>query len=1120
MATEMPVALSDLVRVQPRFVRSANLQRDACSAEALSMYVLSPHALQSIRRLLDGITLSQYAWTLTGPYGSGKSLFALFLSSLLHRQHPLHSLAARRLRQADAMLAEMASQLPGFRPVLAVGRRASPAQCILEALLITPDVPLELRRECERLVTEAVEHSALDDAVVRCIKQLARHWKAPLLLVLDEMGKPLEYVALHPEMGDPFLLQQLAEMAPSVPMLFVGILHQAFENYAQQVERAVRREWAKVQGRFEDIPFAESAEQMMRLVAYAIEPTILLHEGASLCERLAHHVVDGGLLPPTMRPQEFAELARRAYPLHPVALMLLPHVFRRHAQNERSLFAFLAANEPHGFQEFLRRHTLAPNVRDEDVPLVGLQDLFDYLVSNFRHALYSSLHARPITEAEQILRREVWSASEAMTIKSLALLQWTSDVSHLRPSVQALRCALLPNLSGSELEGTLQQLRQRSVVVHRAFDQTYRIWQGSDVDIEECVQRARKHVTGLIRLASARQFLPSTPVVARRHSFKTGTLRAFEVRYLDDQSIEEGCPLAAPAEGYAGVLLVCLPESSTQAKRFIEWARASTAQSREIVVAVPREAVRLHELLTELLSLRWVQQNTPELRGDPVARRELRERADSVEQAVRQHVQYMLHSCRWFYAGQEKPTWTQHSLSAMLSDVCDRLYCQAAVLRNELINRWTLSSAAAAGRRNLIEAMLTRASEERLGIEGYPPERSMYESVLRATGLHAPCAAGWVFQEPPEDDPARLRPLWDRMQQLIFTDPPQLVNVAEMQRQLAQPPYGLTPSVFPVILCAFIQAYADETTLYREGTFLPEPSIADWEVLLRRPELFAVAGCRTDGLRARMLDRISRRWSIAPKTVPVVRELVRRLRSLPEHAWRTRRLPQEALALREAVSQARSPERLLFHDVPIALGVKLPLQPCSSAEREMKGFFEAFNSALLALAEVTPQTIRWARDELLRACGLPEGEEGWRVFRSQAAVLRDRVSHEQLRPLLVRAAAELCSSPPHPPTGADKEHSESDSTVLESVLAYVAGRPPRLWTDADVERFPRMARTFGELYKRASAMSLREIPLTREEEQQRDQLLHRLRQVLSSGTSPRARLSALLRLLSELEEET
>jgi hypothetical protein len=58
------------------------------------------------------------------------------------------------------------------------------------------------------------------------------------------------------------------------------------------------------------------------------------------------------------------------------------------------------------------------------------------------------------------------------------------------------------------------------------------------------------------------------------------------------------------------------------------------------------------------------------------------------------------------------------------------------VLNRVAEGRRSLSSQSAGARRNLVEAMLTHGAQPALGIEGYPPERSMYESVLRATGLH------------------------------------------------------------------------------------------------------------------------------------------------------------------------------------------------------------------------------------------------------------------------------------------------------------------------------------------------------------------------------------------------
>ena len=44
------------------------------------------------------------------------------------------------------------------------------------------------------------------------------------------------------------------------------ILHQAFEQYAQRLATSQREEWAKVQGRFEDVAFVEPTEQVLRLI--------------------------------------------------------------------------------------------------------------------------------------------------------------------------------------------------------------------------------------------------------------------------------------------------------------------------------------------------------------------------------------------------------------------------------------------------------------------------------------------------------------------------------------------------------------------------------------------------------------------------------------------------------------------------------------------------------------------------------------------------------------------------------------------------------------------------------------------------------------------------------------
>ena len=76
--------LNKVVSLNSWFSKSVNLERDSSTSEALSSYV--PTSVS--KRMLSSFFESQKkdkrlsrAWSLIGPYGSGKSSFALFLTA-------------------------------------------------------------------------------------------------------------------------------------------------------------------------------------------------------------------------------------------------------------------------------------------------------------------------------------------------------------------------------------------------------------------------------------------------------------------------------------------------------------------------------------------------------------------------------------------------------------------------------------------------------------------------------------------------------------------------------------------------------------------------------------------------------------------------------------------------------------------------------------------------------------------------------------------------------------------------------------------------------------------------------------------------------------------------------
>ncbi len=438
-------------------------------------------------------------------------------------------------------------------------------------------------------------------------------------------------------------------------------------------------------------------------------------------------------------------------------------------------------------------------------------------------------------------------------------------------------------------------------------------------------------MTTAFSLADAVQrYLPPRPLIARRHSYEKGIIRYFEVRYVDMQTLNTIS--LVPNPGASGSVLICLPGNHAEQERFRNWAQTELRGQSNILVGVSRRVSRLYELLHELRSLVWVNENTPELRDDPVARRELRTRISSVEGMIRHQLDQSISlnrlsesaGCTWLWQGNEVTPRLGESLSHLLSTICDELYPYSPVIKNELINRRVPSTQAAAARRNLIEAMLTHPDIPGLGIEGYPPERSMYESILKAGGLHREGDSGkWEFSAPiaGNDTSLHLLPSWQKLEEMVFPVEPVLQPLKEVYACLTAPPYGIADGVLPIFLFVFWHVHQDEMTIYREGTLLPEPQMADWEVLIRRPDLFSVSGCRVTGNRLAVVERLARGLQTEPAVMPVVRTLIRRLKQLPEYAWRTRQLPDSAIQLRTAIDQARSPERFLFFDLPLALGL-------------------------------------------------------------------------------------------------------------------------------------------------------------------------------------------------------
>ena len=266
--------LETQVSVNRRFARSANVERDH-GASAIAGYILTGRALDVADRIGRGLADSTAgrAFSLTGPHGGGKSSLAVFLDALFEpRDTAAHQAAIGLLREADSNIARVV--LEGLLAVDPSGRGAVRAFVTSERESVTSTIARALysaairdigprQSAVPRSFASPGEDSVLTPAdIMSAVRKLAA--KRPLVLVIDEFGKNLEAYAEQGRDGDPYLLQELAESAQgdsSLPLTIVTMQHLSFDEYVQETSAARRREWAKVQGRFQDIPYVEAGAQ-------------------------------------------------------------------------------------------------------------------------------------------------------------------------------------------------------------------------------------------------------------------------------------------------------------------------------------------------------------------------------------------------------------------------------------------------------------------------------------------------------------------------------------------------------------------------------------------------------------------------------------------------------------------------------------------------------------------------------------------------------------------------------------------------------------------------------------------------------------------------------------------
>jgi hypothetical protein len=324
----------------------------------------------------------------------------------------------------------------------------------------------------------------------------------------------------------------------------------------------------------------------------------------------------------------------------------------------------------------------------------------------------------------------------------------------------------------------------------------------------------------------------------------------------------------------------------------------------------------------------------------------------------------------------------------------------------------------------LVGAMIEFSSLEALSFEGYPTERGLYETALRALNLHGRISdEKWDFIKPDTNTHSKeLVALWSAADKLL--QPGGRISLAEIFGCWSAPPFGLRRGVLGVLGLAYILTNRDAVAAYKEGTYQPDIDRNFGHEVLRDPGCIELQLVVHDENYASLLkaykkaiSNISSEACVA-EPLAVGRALVRFAIELPVWAKRTASLPSRVTGIRKILLNAADPHKLLFVDIPHLYETEVPLKIGQSLSED-----------LTILRRAHPELVQRLCRKLFKA--LAANPDDLETLHIRANLVKGLSGDFKLESFSARLSIY-----------------DSSAAAMEGLISLAVNLPPKDWSDA------------------------------------------------------------------------
>lgn len=667
--------LDEVIEIDRRFQNSVNLSIDLDNEKKIKSYIPTRSSGAILEQYLDNVKQGvDKATILIGPYGKGKShLLLVLLDQLRKLEKPflpvIVSGTYEDLNQAFLMGILDALKRAGLEDIapdsyyskaidtIQMWKESYPMayRMFLEEITSREYQEEEYIAQLKRLnekvlsnfkkiypgITNGSEFQPIVELETTKIYQeinrkLQENYQySGMFVVFDEFSKYIEGHRLETFARDMKILQDMCELAnsskePQMHLTFVA--HKSIKEYGTALPKEIIHAFTGVEGRLKEIPFVVSSQNNYELIENVIQKKIpdfkAYISGLNPYYETAKKSYDLQFFHTLFEEKDFESIiVQGCYPLLPVTVYLLLAISERVAQNERSIFTFLANDEKGSLYRLMKEKP--DSLREGGVTA---DVVYDYFCNLFREETgLVHIHTEWL-KADYALSKTT-DEREQKVIKVMALLLMLHRTEEA-PVEEKILCRAL-NLTKEAFKEIIDSLQEKQIVAWKPKSASYSFRNNVGIDLEKEIKEVMAKLPAQLNLTeNIKKISELDYILPKQHNQEYVISRFFEYVYMTEEQF-----LKLPDTEYLfgehfsdGKLIALLTKEAIDEEREAELVKKVKALAdQRIVVLCPQGGFLGENLVRRYLAVQNLLNDRAFLEENRVIKQELENTAEDIQ---------------------------------------------------------------------------------------------------------------------------------------------------------------------------------------------------------------------------------------------------------------------------------------------------------------------------------------------------------------------------------------------------------------------------------------------------------------------------------------------------------